>query len=112
LVSATARRNGISNALLFAWRKAYREERHGAVAGFVPAIVAPEETASEPPMDEQRGPLGGAASELACPGQMVIVLGGARRVIVGSDVNAAALRRVLDVLERQHCGRRSQSEGR
>ena len=41
LVSATARRNGISNALLFAWRKAYRERPRGAVAGFVPAIVAP-----------------------------------------------------------------------
>jgi transposase len=39
-VSATARRNGISNALLFAWRKAYREGRCGAVAGFVPAMVA------------------------------------------------------------------------
>jgi transposase len=112
LVSATARRNGISNALLFAWRKAYRERPRSAIAGFVPAIVAPEETASEPPMDERRAPLRDAASELACPGQMVIVLGVVRRVIVGSDVNAAALGRVLDVLERRHCGRRSQSEGR
>lgn len=97
-VSATARRNGISNALLFAWRKAYREGARGAVAGFVPAIVAPEETASEPPMDERHAPLRDAPPERACPGRMVIVLGGARRVIVGSDVDAAALRRVLDAL--------------
>lgn len=42
LVSATARRHGISNQLLFAWRKSYREGRLGAVAGFVPATIAPE----------------------------------------------------------------------
>src|SRR5260370_8244493 len=42
LVSATARRHGISNQLLFAWRKAYREGRLGAVAGFVPARIAPQ----------------------------------------------------------------------
>jgi transposase len=112
LVSATARRNGISNALLFAWRKAYREGPGSAVAGFVPAIVAPEEASSELPVKEVRAPSHDAACELACPGQMVIVLGGARRVIVGSDVDAAALGRVLDVLERRHRGRRSQSEGR
>jgi transposase len=99
LVSATARRNGISNALLFSWRKAYREGHCGAGAGFVPAIVAPAETASEPPTNERREPLRDANSERVCPGQMVIVLGGARRVIVGRDVEAAALGRVLDVLE-------------
>ena len=41
LVSATARRHGISNQLLFAWRKAYREGRLGEAAGFVPAMIAP-----------------------------------------------------------------------
>src|SRR5437762_12334892 len=41
LVSATARRHGISNQLLFAWRKAYRQGRLGAVAGFVPATISP-----------------------------------------------------------------------
>jgi len=112
LVSATARRNGISNALLFAWRKAYREGRRGAVCGFVPAIVAPEETACEPPMEARRAPSPDAAPERACRGRMVIVLGGKRRVIVDSDVDGAALGRVLDVLERRHSDRRSQSEGR
>jgi transposase-like protein len=37
LASATARRHGISNQLVFAWRKAYREGRLGGIAGFVPA---------------------------------------------------------------------------
>lgn len=113
LVSATARRNGISNALLFAWRKAYREGAPGAVAGFVPVMVTPDEPESgEPRKDERRAPSRDAASDPACPGQMVIVLGGARRVIVGNDVDGAALERVLDVLERRHSGRGSQSDGR
>ena len=101
--SSTARRHGISNALLFAWRKAYREGKLTAeeeAPKFVPAVVAPdplyENTAlgsEAPPTD----PVAGKASN----GRMVIVLPGGRRVIVGRDVNAAALRRVLDVLERR-----------
>jgi transposase-like protein len=39
LASATARRHGISNQLLFAWRKAYREGRLGDIPGFVPALA-------------------------------------------------------------------------
>ena len=52
MASATARRHGISNPLLFAWRRAYREGRleHGALGGFVPAtIVHPEPTPREAP---------------------------------------------------------------
>lgn len=112
LVSATARRNGLSNTLLFAWRKAYREGRRGAVAGFVPAIVAPEEAAGELPVEELRAPSSETDCDRVRQGRMVIVLGGKRRVIVDSDVDAAALGRVLDVLERRHSDRRSQSEGR
>src|SRR5829696_3344551 len=46
LASATARRHGISNQLLFAWRKAYREGRLGGEPGpgFVPARIV-----SDPP---------------------------------------------------------------
>jgi transposase-like protein len=43
LASATARRHGISSQLLFAWRKAYREGRLGDIAGFVPAVIVPEQ---------------------------------------------------------------------
>jgi len=39
LASATARRHGISNQLLFAWHKAYREGRLGIIPGFVPAMM-------------------------------------------------------------------------
>src|SRR5215211_137400 len=42
--SATARRHGISNQLLFAWRKAYREGRfgNGPPLAFVPARIVPD----------------------------------------------------------------------
>lgn len=43
LASTTARRHGISNQLLFAWRKVYREGRLGDISGFVPAVIEPEE---------------------------------------------------------------------
>ena len=42
LASATARRHGISNQLLFAWRKAYREGQLGDIRGFVPAMTLRE----------------------------------------------------------------------
>ena len=89
--SATARRYGISPSLLFTWRRTFEVERTGASeprTGFVPAVVVPErETAQR--------------SSAPMRGRMVIVVGNARRVIVGADVDAAALARVLEVLERQ-----------
>lgn len=86
--SSTARRHGIPNSLLFRWRRAYREGRLTAAEApmaFVPALVvadAPVERSAEP----------GA-------GRMEIVVPGGRRVIVGADVEPAALARVLAVLE-------------
>jgi transposase len=101
MVSATARRHGLSNSQLFAWRRLARSgqlvvEDNGA--GFVPAIIAPDGPISDGA--EESSP---ARSGVTAPasGRMVIVLSGARRVIVGSDVDPAALRRVLDVLERR-----------
>ena len=48
LASATARRHGISNHLLFAWRKAYREKRLGDEHGFVPAKIVADPPATKP----------------------------------------------------------------
>ena len=48
LASATARRHGISNQLLFAWRKAYREGRLRDKPGFVPAKIVPDLPESKP----------------------------------------------------------------
>ena len=89
--SATARRHDISTSLLFRWRREYREgrlsERDEACA-FVPAFVVPEA-----PRHERSGP-----AEL---GRMEIIVHGGQRVIVDAGVDAAALARVLDVLERR-----------
>ena len=84
LVSATARRHGISNQLLFAWRKAYREGRLGAVAGFVPATIEPERPE--------------AATGPGC-GRIEIVSANGRRVLVDCAVDVEALLRIMRGLE-------------
>lgn len=84
LASATARRNGISNQLLFAWRKAYRQGRLGAVTGFVAAVLRPE-----PPPRPDPG----------TSGRIEIVSSNGRRVIVDGDVDMEKLLRLLRGLE-------------
>src|SRR3981189_3788201 len=84
LASATARRHGISNQLLFAWRKAYREGRLGDIPGFVPAMIVPEQP-------EKGSGLGGSRIE--------IVSANGRRVIVDCDGDGGTLRRIMRGLE-------------
>ena len=89
-ISATARQYGISRSLLIKWRRSFRPERHDAEGqriGFVPAMVIAE-TAS-------------AAPAAPAVGRMVIVIANGRRVIVDAGVDASALARVLEVLERR-----------
>src|SRR5450631_3594031 len=80
LASATARRHGISNQLLFAWRKAYREGRLGDIAGFVPAVIV-----SDPPEKDTGS---------GC-GRIEIVSTNGRRVLVDGNVEVEALLRIL-----------------
>jgi transposase len=89
LASSTARRHGIFPTLLFAWRKAFREGRLGGVApvAFVPAIIVPEAVA--------------ATRAMAASGRMEVMSTNGRRVVVGADVDTAALLRVLEALERR-----------
>ena len=84
LASATARRRGISNQLLFSWRKAYRTGRLGAPLGFVPAMIVPE-----PP---EKGTRSGY-------GRIEIVSTNGRRVMVDRDVEVEVLLRILRGLE-------------
>ncbi len=88
LASATARRHGISNQLLFSWRKAYREGRLGevSVGGFVPALVVPETS----PHGERT---------TTGSGRIEIVSATGRRVIVDRDVDVAVLLRIVQALE-------------
>ena len=89
-VAATARRYGISRSLLLNWRRSFRAERHdpeGRQIGFVPAMVVPDAAPRVPAVPAR--------------GRMVIVIANGRRVIVDSGVDAVALARVLEVLERR-----------
>ncbi len=83
-VSATARLHDISPSLLFSWRKAFRRDRD-EVIGFAPALIVPDEEA----------PLGAAAAV----GRMEIVTVTGQRIMVGADVDALALARVVAALE-------------
>lgn len=103
-VSATARRYGLSSGQLFQWRRLAREGKlavEDGTAGFVPALVVADETASEAPKPAlgTRAPCRGPEGSVR--GRMIIALAGGRRVVVDSDVDAAALRRVVEVLERR-----------
>ena len=87
--SATARRHDIPVSLLFKWRREYRQGElggAGAPTRFVPAVVTPE----APEL---------IAAAPACGGRMEIALASGHRVAVGADVDAAALRVVVEVLE-------------
>src|ERR1700680_4141319 len=90
-ISSTARRHGISRSLLMTWRRSFSPEPTGTEAqkaGFAPAMVVATET---------------APTESAAPasGRMEIIIGRDRRIIVDAGVDAAALARVLQVLERR-----------
>ena len=84
LASATARRHGISSQLLFAWRKAYREGRLGDIAGFVPAVIVPEQPEK--------------VTGLGCRRIEIVSVNG-RRVIVDCDVDVESLLRIMRGLE-------------
>src|SRR5450432_2257847 len=102
-VSEVARRNGISASLLFTWRRQSRAVE--APAAFVPRFAAvrgagpsPVAELAKPPFDEppQWRPAAPSRS-----GLIEISLGGGKRVRVDASFDAAALARVLDVLERR-----------
>ncbi len=89
LVSATARQHGISPGLLYTWRRAFRVKPIGVedlAPGFVPAIVVPE---AQP------------GTARSATGRMEIVVAKGRRIIVDAGVDAAALARVIEVLDRR-----------
>jgi transposase len=100
LVSATARRHGISRSLLLTWRRAFRATptaTPGSASGFVPAVIVPE------PAPALSAPKTTAAPMPTRPrGRRIeIVLARGRRVIVDEGIDPDALARVLDVVERR-----------
>ena len=102
-ISEVARRNGISASLVFTWRRQARTgESPPAIAPRFAAvrIAGPDMGAgiSKPSSEEltQSRPAASGRS-----GLIEISLGGGKRVRVDANVDAAALARVLDVLERR-----------
>ena len=86
--SATARKYAITRSQLNDWRDAARAGRFGpaSCAGFVPAVIVPEVTATT-------GPL------MANGSRIEIVAGNGRRVIVDGSVDVDALLRIVRGLE-------------
>jgi transposase len=91
-VSVVARRYDLNANLLFTWRRqigAVASPPTSGVTGFVPAVIAgPPAPTSSP-------------AELVLAGRMEIALASGDRVIVGADVDAAALARVIKALSRR-----------
>jgi transposase len=90
-VSIVARRHDLNANLLFTWRRTI-----GAASGtdgdamrLVPAVITPESVPVVP------------ATPVAPAGRIEIALAGGDRVIVDATVDAAALRRVIEVLSRR-----------
>jgi len=91
-ISAVARRYGLHPSQVFAWRKAAREGNiEEAGCGF--------DGAFEPVL--MTGGSRIAPSDAVGCGRMEIVLVNGRRIVVDGSVDAAALDRVVDVLERR-----------
>ena len=89
-VSVVARRHDLNANMLFTWRRelgAGGSVAAEAATAFVPAVIG-------------AGPVA-ATSPSPWVGRMEITLSGCPRVIVGADVDAAALARVIKVLARR-----------
>jgi len=88
-VTEVARRHGLAPSVVFTWRRLAREGRLGDVG---PAFMPVEIT-----------PVPAQAPSVASPsrrtGLIEIVLGRGRRIRVDREVDAEALRRVLQVVE-------------
>ena len=89
-VTEVARRHGLAPSVVFTWRRLAREARLGNHAGptFVPVEITPVPTQTTPMVSSSRR-----------TGLIEIVLGRGRRVRVDREVDAEALRRVLQVVE-------------
>ena len=91
-VSMVARHYDVNANQVFGWRKRYRDDPGAPTGGSAPQLIPVTVTAE-------------TAADATAPSTVTetieIDLAGKYRVRVGSSVDAQALRRVLDVLERR-----------
>ena len=92
-MSEIARRHDVAPSLLFTWRRRARVPASSAEPAFLPVQIAAE------PALATSSPVTKRARKRA--GTIEIDLGSGRRLTVGADVDAKALARVIDVLERR-----------
>jgi len=102
-VTDVARRNGVAASLVFTWR---RQAKLGQFGGGLAPLLLPVELA---PVLSDVTPTSISEAAVAEParrsrrssGLIEIALGSGRKLRVDRDVDADALRRVLDVLDRR-----------
>ena len=95
-VANVAQRHGVNANLLFTWRRqlaAKNPAESGKLLELAPVTVVAERTAPEAHHGDGDAP--------RSAGRMEIVLASGERIIVGADVDAAALARVLRALSRR-----------
>lgn len=95
LVSATARRYGLSRSQLLTWRRAFGAARVNSEASFVRAVVA-EDRRAVPAVPSSRSAIGHAGKR-----RIEIELVNGRRVIADAEVDVEALGRIVEALERR-----------
>jgi transposase len=102
-ISEVARRNGISASLLFTWRRQARaiEAPAAVVPRFAAVQIAGPDLVAEPAKPPSDEPPQSRPAMPSRSGLIEISLGGGKRVRVDASFDAAALARVLDVLERR-----------
>jgi transposase len=97
-VAEVALRHGVNANLLFTWRRQATRDISGKGAApveLVPVRVTPEAQRRDDAPGELR------AAREPNGGRMEIVLGDGARIIVGADVDAVALSRVVKALSRR-----------
>jgi len=89
-VSVVARRHDVNTNLVFTWRRRYGAsvKASGESAAFVPAIISNDVPSQAP----------APAAAVPMAGRMEIELPGGCRLIVGRDVDAVVLGRVIKTL--------------
>jgi transposase len=101
VVCEVARRHGVSQSLVFSWRRQARAEGLAEARGSTLLPVEIAASTMRPVSAFVGDPRSLSSKRRAKSGVIEIKLGSGERLCVDNDVDADALRRVLDVLSRR-----------